>query len=120
MLGCGLRPTVPWLREQMREEEKARREFERAIKDAEKEESTLRKALEKVHQQVAAANAAEREGFEARLALLQGQLQAAEEKNKRALSMAQQTRAGHVYVISNVGSFGDEVFKIGMTRRLAA
>lgn len=32
--------------------------------------------------------------------------------------MAQQTRTGHVYVISNIGSFGEEVFKIGMTRRL--
>lgn len=32
--------------------------------------------------------------------------------------MAQQTRRGHVYVISNIGSFGDNVFKIGMTRRL--
>ncbi len=37
---------------------------------------------------------------------------------ERALSMAQQTKAGHVYVISNIGSFGDNVFKIGMTRRL--
>ncbi len=37
---------------------------------------------------------------------------------QRALSMAQQTRAGNVYVISNIGSFGNEVFKIGMTRRL--
>ena len=32
--------------------------------------------------------------------------------------MAEQTRAGNVYVISNIGSFGDGVFKIGMTRRL--
>ena len=32
--------------------------------------------------------------------------------------MAQQTRQGHVYVISNVGSFGEEVYKIGLTRRL--
>lgn len=32
--------------------------------------------------------------------------------------MAQQTRTGHVYVISNIGSFGEHVFKIGMTRRL--
>lgn len=106
------------LREQIREEEKARREYERAIKDAAKEESTLRKALEKAQDQVAAASAAERAEFEARLASLQAQLQAAEEKNQRALSMAQQTRAGHVYVISNVGSFGEHVFKIGMTRRL--
>lgn len=106
------------LREQMREEEKARREYERAIKDAAKEEATLRKALEKAHDQVAAASAAERAEFEARLSLLQVQLAAAEDKNRRALSMAQQTRAGHVYVISNTGSFGEEIFKIGMTRRL--
>ena len=42
----------------------------------------------------------------------------AEEKNQRALSVAQQTRTGHVHVISNVDSLGEEVFKIGMTRRL--
>ncbi|MNJ35596.1 hypothetical protein D3C77_303460 [compost metagenome] len=106
------------LREQIREEEKARREYERAIKEAAKEEATLRKALEKAQERVAAASAAERAEFEARLALLQEQLQAAEDKNQRALSMAQQTRAGHVYVISNIGSFGEQVFKIGMTRRL--
>src|SRR5437868_4948931 len=35
-----------------------------------------------------------------------------------AVSMAQQTKAGHVYVISNIGTMGDGVFKIGMTRRL--
>lgn len=34
------------------------------------------------------------------------------------MSMAQQTRRGHVYVISNIGSFGEDVYKIGMTRRL--
>ena len=32
--------------------------------------------------------------------------------------MAQQTRTGYVYVISNVRSFGESVYKIGMTRRL--
>jgi len=32
--------------------------------------------------------------------------------------MAQQTKRGHVYIISNVGSFGEDVFKIGLTRRL--
>lgn len=106
------------LREKIREEEKARREFERAIKDAAKEERTLRKALEKAQEQVAVATAAERVTFESKLAQLQEQLKAAEDKNQRALSMAQQTRAGHVYVISNIGSFGEQVFKIGMTRRL--
>ena len=106
------------LREQIREEEKARREYERATKEATKEEEMLRKAMEKVQQQVAAANDAQRAEFEAKLLELKGKLQVAEEKNQRALSMAQQTRSGHVYVISNIGSFGEEVFKIGMTRRL--
>lgn len=106
------------LREQIREEEKARREFERAIKDAAKEEETIKKAMDKVLQQVATANDAQRAEYEAKLRELEYKLQVAEEKNQRALSMAQQTRAGHVYVISNVGSFGEEVFKIGMTRRL--
>lgn len=106
------------LREQIREEEKARREYERAIKDAAKEEQSLRKAMEKAKAQVAAATEAQRAEFEAKLEALQEQLRQAEEKNQRALSMAQQTRTGHVYVISNIGSFGNDIFKIGMTRRL--
>jgi len=106
------------LREQIREEEKARREYERAIKEAAKEEQSLRKAMDKVEAQVAAASEAQRAEFEAKLASLQEQLRQAEEKNQRALSMAQQTRTGHVYVISNIGSFGEDMFKIGMTRRL--
>ncbi len=106
------------LREQIREEEKARREYERAIKEAAKEEQSLRKAMDKVEAQVAAASEAQRAEFEAKLVALQEQLRQAEEKNQRALSMAQQTRTGHVYVISNIGSFGEDMFKIGMTRRL--
>jgi T5orf172 domain len=36
----------------------------------------------------------------------------------RAQAMAEKTRSGYVYIISNVGSFGDGVVKIGLTRRL--
>lgn len=32
--------------------------------------------------------------------------------------MAERTRSGYVYIISNVGSFGGEIIKIGLTRRL--
>ena len=106
------------LSEQMRDEEKARREIERAIKDAANEEEAIKKAMEKMQQLVADANETQRAEFEAKLQELEAKLKIAEEKNQRALSMAQQTRRGHVYVISNIGSFGDEVFKIGMTRRL--
>ncbi|MDW0360802.1 DUF4041 domain-containing protein [Halomonas venusta] len=106
------------IREKMREEEKARRDIEKAIKQAEKEEKMLAKAMAEARKQLEGANEAEREEYEARLAELELQLQESESRGQRAISMAQQTRRGHVYVISNIGSFGESVFKIGMTRRL--
>lgn len=106
------------IREQIREEEKARKEFEKAIKDAEKEEQTLKRLIEKAESQVSRANEEEKMLFQQKLEELQNKLEQAEEKNQRAISMAQQTRSGNVYVISNIGSFGEDIYKIGMTRRL--
>jgi hypothetical protein len=74
--------------------------------------------MEKIQAQVEKASAEQREKFEAQLAEMAEKLRQAEERNQRAMSMAQQTRMGHVYVISNVGSFGEDIFKIGLTRRL--
>jgi hypothetical protein len=106
------------LKERIRDEESAQKEFDRALRDAQKEEDVLRKAMEKARAEINKATDAQRAVYEEQLRELSERLRAAEEKNQRALSMAQQTRAGNVYVISNVGSFGEEVFKIGMTRRL--
>ncbi len=106
------------IKEQIREEEKARREYDKAIKEAAKEEEMLKKAIEKAHSQIAQASETQKAQYEERLQALNEKLQVAEEKNQRALSMAQQTRTGHVYIISNIGSFGEHVYKIGMTRRL--
>ena len=73
------------------------------------------------------AQAAAEQAAGARLAKLQDRidsltkkLEEAHEKNERAKSMAQQTKAGHVYVLSNIGAFGENTYKIGMTRRLLA
>lgn len=106
------------IREQQREEERARKEYEKAIKDAAKEEAMLQMAMDKAKAAMEQANIEQKAKYEAQLAELAVKLKEAEEKNKRALSMAQQTRAGHVYLISNIGSFGDDMMKIGMTRRL--
>ena len=106
------------IQEQIREEEKARRDYERAMQEAAKEEETIRKAMDRARAEAAHANAQDRAKFEAQLAELNQKLIEAEAKNQRALSMAQQTRSGHVYIISNVGSFGEDMLKIGMTRRL--
>lgn len=106
------------IKERIREEERARKEFERAIKEAEREEEVVKKAMEKARKEIEAADGEKKAMYEAKLADLSQRLKEAEEKNQRAISMAQQTRMGNVYVISNVGSFGENVYKIGMTRRL--
>jgi hypothetical protein len=106
------------MRERIREEERAQREFERAMKEAAKEEELLLKARQKIEAEIGKASDEQRAKYEAQLAELNERLKAAEEKNQRAMSMAQQTRAGHVYVISNEGSFGENIYKVGLTRRL--
>jgi len=106
------------IKEQLREEEKAAKEYERALKEAQKDQESVNKAIDKIKKDMEAASEAKRLVFEDKLKELELKLKEAEEKNKRAQSMAELTRSGHVYIISNVGSFGDDVLKIGMTRRL--
>jgi hypothetical protein len=106
------------IKEQIREEEKARREYEKAMHQAQREEEIIRQAMEKARLQAEAASADQKVKFENQLALLNQKLTEAEARNQRALSMAQQTRKGNIYIISNIGSFGEDMLKIGMTRRL--
>jgi tetratricopeptide (TPR) repeat protein len=104
--------------EELREEEKARREFEQAQKQAEKEEANYEKALEKARKEVEETTGEKQQKLQMKIELLEQELREAHERKERAISMAQQTKRGHVYIISNIGSFGENVFKIGMTRRL--
>lgn len=106
------------IRDQIREEEKAQKEIERALKESDDEEKKYNKALEQARKELEKAHGDAVVTLQERMAQLQSQLEEAKKMKERALSMAQQTKAGHVYVISNIGSFGDNVFKIGMTRRL--
>ena len=106
------------IKQEMRDEARARKEYEKAMKVAKKEEKMLQEAMEKARRELATATEAQKDEYEARLKELEEKLVTAEEKNQRALSMAQQTRRGHVYIISNIGSFGEDVLKIGLTRRL--
>jgi len=82
------------IKERMREEEKALREIEKAKRDAEKEEEALRKAMEKAQSDIEKSSAEERAKFEQKLLELTERLRTAEEKNQRAISLAQQTRRG--------------------------
>ncbi|MGL6225686.1 MAG: DUF4041 domain-containing protein [Thermoguttaceae bacterium] len=106
------------IRELIREEERVQRECEKAQKDAENEEKRYQKALEKVRLEMENATGEEINKYKNQLEILEQQLKEAQERKERAISQAQLTKAGHIYVISNIGSFGEDVYKIGMTRRL--
>jgi hypothetical protein len=106
------------IREEQREEEKAQREFERAAKEAEIEEMRFQKALERAQKELGLVNGEELEKLNQQILLLQQNLKEAHEAKERAISRAQETKSGHVYIISNIGSFGENIYKIGMTRRL--
>ncbi|MCK5424967.1 MAG: DUF4041 domain-containing protein [Emcibacter sp.] len=102
------------IKRQMREEMRFEKEVEKAISDELKYENLLERA--KVDISKSTGNQLNK--LNAKIAKLEEDLAAAHEKSERAKSMAQQTKSGHVYVISNIGSFGEGIYKIGMTRRL--
>ncbi|MEX1027562.1 MAG: GIY-YIG nuclease family protein [Candidatus Paceibacterota bacterium] len=99
------------IKEKIREEQRAERELEREMKKIAAEEQAIEKAIEEALARTHDEHSTEVEELRRRLA-------DAEARAERAKSMAQLTKAGNVYVISNIGSFGENVFKIGMTRRL--
>lgn len=106
------------IREEQREEEKALREIEKARKEAEAEEKRYQKALEIAKKELGLVSGEELEKLNDQINQLEQSLKDANEAKERAISRAQETKSGHVYIISNIGSFGRDVYKIGMTRRL--
>ncbi|MEH1808382.1 DUF4041 domain-containing protein [Nostoc sp.] len=106
------------IREQMREEEKALRDLEKAKQEAEREERRYEEALEKARRDIESATGKAQQKLFSQIEELQKRLAEAEANKERAISQAQLTKSGHVYIISNIGSFGEDVYKIGMTRRL--
>jgi hypothetical protein len=95
-------------RELQREEEAARREFEREKARLMKERSHYETALARVR---ASGDVTAIEQLEAQIAEIESSITGVEEREANI-------RAGYVYIISNIGSFGQNMIKIGMTRRL--
>lgn len=106
------------LKEQMREEERARREIEEAQAEAEREEERREEALARARKELAESTGHQHEKLEQLVNKLEAELKDAIETKAKAIARAQLTRSGHVYVISNIGSFGEDLYKIGLTRRL--
>lgn len=106
------------IRERMKEEAKLQKEIDEARKKLEKEQSHYENALHKVEQQLQTATGTQREALEIKRQEIQSQLQDNEKAMKDVDYRQANQRAGYVYIISNIGSFGEDVYKIGMTRRL--
>ena len=106
------------IREQMRQEAEERKQLEAQKKQIENEEKKYQQEMTRVQQLLeSSAEKKEIEELKARLAQLTAQMQSVSDKKEEIINL-QNGKAGTVYIISNLGAFGDSMFKIGMTRRL--
>ena len=100
------------IREQMRQEAEERKALENERKKIAKEEEKYNNEISKIQETIAqTTDQSDLEKLKSRILELQEQL-------GQVIINLQNGKAGTVYVISNLGSFGEDVFKIGMTRRL--
>lgn len=106
------------LRAEERERAKLEKEIAEARKKIEKEQKHYANALQKVIQQLATASADEMVALEEKKQELESQLSMLDNSMQQIDYREANQKAGYVYVISNIGAFGEGVYKIGMTRRL--
>ena len=107
------------IKEQMREEEKVRREIERQKSKIEKDQAQCSKEMNKLMSYIQKTeNDIEKQLYIDKIHELEEKIKSLEKDKETVLEREANARAGYVYIISNIGSFGSDVYKIGMTRRL--
>ena len=107
------------IKEQMIEEEKIRREIERKKQKIEKDETQFNNEITKLISYMQKTQSdIEKQLYVDKIKELESKLSELEKEKENVLEREANALAGFVYVISNIGSFGDDVYKIGMTRRL--
>lgn len=106
------------LRAQMREEAKLQKEIEEARRKVEKEQQHYQKALINILAQLECASDEERNSILQKKSEIEAQLVEIDKNIKDIDYREANARAGYVYIISNIGAFGENIYKIGMTRRL--
>lgn len=107
------------IKEQMIEEEKVRREIERQKAKIEKDQTQCNNEVKKLlgYMQKTSSDV-EKQLYIDKIKELEEKLKELESAKESVLEREANARAGYVYIISNIGSFGDDIYKIGMTRRL--
>ena len=107
------------IQEQLKEEEKVRREIEREKAKIEKDETQFKNEISKLMKYLQKTdNEVEKTLYIDKIKECEEKLSELETVKSDVLNREKNTRAGFVYIISNIGSFGENIFKIGMTRRL--
>lgn len=107
------------IRAQMLEEEKVRREIEREKAKVEKEETQFKNEVDKLMKYLSKTeDDIQKQLYVDKIKELEEKIKLLEKDKENILQREQNTRAGFVYIISNIGSFGEDIYKIGMTRRL--
>ncbi len=107
------------IREEEREQQKLEQEIKQARDKIAKEKKHFSIALKDLEAKLAdPTNVAEHENIARRIVEIKGQYTALDDEEKVIDYREKNAKAGYVYIISNVGAFGVDVFKIGMTRRL--
>lgn len=106
-------------KEEIREQQKVEKEIQQAKAKLEKEERQFQNEMSKLLKYLNSANnEVEQNIYADKIRELEDKIKELEKDKNDVLKRESNTRAGFVYVISNIGSFGQNVYKIGMTRRL--
>lgn len=105
-------------RARQREEAKLAKELEEERKKLEKEQKHYQKALSGIVAQLASVSPDDAPALLEKKAEIEQRLEKIDADFAHVDYRAANARAGYVYVISNIGAFGEGVYKIGMTRRL--
>ena len=106
------------IREAEREEQKLKKEIEAARKKIAKEETHYNNALENIELQLQTADEKDKPALLDKKREIEEKLEEIDKSIKDIDYREANQKAGYVYVISNIGSFGENIYKIGMTRRL--
>ena len=107
------------IKEQMREEAKAQRELENKKKQLQKDQTQCNNEVKKLMMYMQKTNNdIEKKLYVDKIHELEEKIKELEKEQTSVAEREANAKAGYVYVISNIGSFGKDIYKIGMTRRL--
>lgn len=107
------------IREELREQQKVERELEEARKNTIKDKQHYEKAINELKQRLELTdNLEEKQNLTSKMNLLEVELDNINSKLADIDYRQKNQKAGYVYIISNIGAFGENIYKIGMTRRL--